>query len=214
VSPIVLPAPTDAELRASAAAFAGYANVDRSWLRFLDETGGAVDLSHPAHRTMLLRWLNTWGCRIRYPRPGEPAPFDADLHAWWNTWNTALPRHDLATLTDGEIGATSEAYAALTEVAVSDKRRLGPTAAAKALYALRPEAVMPWDAAIAARLYGARDAGAFAQHLRLGRAWAQAVLARGPVALRPGISLAKLLDEHLYETITRSPAKETHGHRG
>lgn len=103
--------------------------------------------------------------------------------------------------------------ASLAQVRVSGgraARTLGPTAASKLLYALRPAVIMPWDAAIATRMYGVRDGAAFGRHLRLGRAWARTIIAETgadettlPELIgRPGISLAKILDEHLYVTIT------------
>ncbi|MET7403486.1 hypothetical protein ABZS66_59445, partial [Dactylosporangium sp. NPDC005572] len=106
--------------------------------------------------------------------------------------------------------ALGAAYAALAAAPAGPSRTLGPTAAAKALYALRPDTVMPWDAAIAATLHGARDGAAFTRHLTLGRAWAAALVAETGVedaALpaflgRPGVSLAKLLDEYTYVFVT------------
>ncbi|MFE2152842.1 hypothetical protein ACFXAO_22715 [Streptomyces lavendulae] len=69
---------------------------------------------------------------------------------------------------------------------------------------------MPWDAAIATRLHGARDAAAFDRHLRTGRAWARAALAESGLDEeeltarlgRPGLPLAKVLDEYLYVTLS------------
>jgi hypothetical protein len=210
-------APDLAALERSARVFNGFGSADITWLRLLDETRPGLDLARAGHRTLLLRWLNSWGCRIRYPREGEPAPFDTGLAAWWQEWQPALPTASLPDLADGDIDACAGAYAALAAVEVSagrPHRTLGPTAAAKALYALRPDTVMPWDAAIAARLYGRRDAAAFGQHLRLGRAWAAAVIAEtGADAAaiprlvgRPTASLAKLLDEYLWVTITMAGA--------
>ncbi|ANN17022.1 hypothetical protein SD37_16120 [Amycolatopsis orientalis] len=204
--------PPLAELRRTAEVFNGFANADTSWLRLTRETRSAIDLSQAAHRTILLRWLNSWGCRIRYPREGEPAPFDDGIRTWWETWGAALPEADLAHLTDAGIDTAAKAYADLSGVVVSagrTRRTLGPTAAAKALYALRPNTIMPWDAAIAVTLHGARDGAAFGRHLRLGREWAAAVIAEansngdGISALvgRP-VSLAKVLDEYLYVAIT------------
>jgi hypothetical protein len=206
-------APNLADLRAAAVVFNGFANVDSTWLSLVDATKPAVDLAHAEHRTMLLRWLNSWGCRIRYPREGEPAPFDTGISAWWESWRSALPQVSLALLTDADIDATATAYAELAAVEVSagrTRRSLGPTAAAKALYALRPQAIMPWDAAIARQLHADRDGAAFGRHLRLGRAWASAVIEEsggGENAVpglvgRPAVSLAKILDEYLYVTIT------------
>jgi hypothetical protein len=193
--------------------FNGFANVDTTWLQLAETAKPAVDLSCADHRALLLRWLNSWGCRIRYPRDGEAALFDAGISDWWSSWRSALPSVDLAHLSDGNIDAVAVAYAALAAVEVSAgraRRTLGPTAAAKALYALRPRAIMPWDAAIAARLYGSRDSTAFGRHLHRGRDWASAVIAESggdedavPGLIgRPTMSLAKILDEYLYVTIT------------
>ena len=216
--------PTVADLRRAATVFRGFVNVDAAWLRVradIAAEGGARsvpgadpgwDLSAAGHRTALLRLLNAWGCRIRYPRPGEPDPFDGAAAAWWRTWSAALPAGELADLSEAAVDAVAAAFGQLCAVPVSStpRRTLGPTAAAKALYALRPRAVMPWDAAIAQARHGARDAEAFGRHQRLGRGWARAVLAESglaaaelPAALgRPAVSLAKVLDEYLYVTVT------------
>lgn len=199
-------------LRETAFLFNGFSGVDKTWLQLLEDTKPAIDLSLPDHRTILLRWLNSWGCRIRYPRPGEPAPFDTGAAKWWESWSAVLPDVSLVWLTDDDIEAVASAYAELAAMPVASgkvRRTLGPTAAAKALYALRPNAIMPWDAAIAAELHGGRDGAAFGRHLRLGREWAAKVIAEagGEDAVaglvgRPGISVAKILDEYLYVTIT------------
>ncbi|WP_410662472.1 hypothetical protein [Amycolatopsis sp. lyj-84] len=203
------PLPPLSELRRAAEVFNGFANADTSWFRLTTETRSAIDLSQAAHRTILLRWLNSWGCRIRYPREGEPAPFDAGVQAWWDTWGTTLPTVDLVHLTDAGIDTAAKAYSDLSEVVVSAgraRRTLGPTAAAKALYALRPNTIMPWDAAIAAALHGDRDGAAFGRHLRLGREWAAAVIAEAgdgiPALVGRPVSLAKILDEYLYVVFT------------
>jgi hypothetical protein len=205
--------PALADLRGTAAVFNGFTNADASWLRLVADTAPGPDPGRADHRALLHRWLNTWGCRIRYPHPGEPAPFEEGVAAWWHACQTALPETSLARLTDAGVDAAAESYASLAQVCVSAggaARTLGPTAAAKLLYALRPAAIMPWDAAIAIRMYGARDGAAFGRHLRLGRSWARAVIAEtgadettlpGLIG-RPAISLAKILDEHLYVTIT------------
>ncbi|MEY9944321.1 hypothetical protein ABH937_001384 [Kitasatospora sp. GAS1066B] len=213
------PGPNLARLRAAAAVFAGYGDgVDAGWERWAATTAPIPDLARPEHREALHRWLNSWGCRIRYPRSGEPDLFSAALAGWWTEYGATLPDPEpettITSLTDRQITALAEAYAALAALRVSPSRTLGPTAAAKALYALRPAAVMPWDAAIAARLHGARDGAAFQRHLRSGRAWARAVLAESglaeaelPAALGRGtVPLAKVLDDYLYVTITAGEA--------
>jgi hypothetical protein len=204
-----------AQLRTSAQVFAAYTGVDRTWLELRELTAPGPDLTDPVHRTALHRWLNSWGCRLPYPREGEPYVLGEGLAAWAD--KHPLPGTHLPDLTDPEIDALATAYADLAHLPAKSpprSRTLGPTAAAKALYALRPHTVMPWDAAIAGELYGARDGAAFARHLRTGRAWARAVLAESGLdadALvadlgRPAVTLPKVLDEHLYVTITRRTA--------
>ncbi|CAM5531975.1 MmcQ/YjbR family DNA-binding protein [Streptomyces narbonensis] len=207
--PPVVEAPAFADLRAAAEVFNGFTGVDRSWLALRERTHPGLDPARVDHRDALLRWLNSWGCRIRYPRAGEPAPFDTGLAGWWAAWSDTLPRGTLAGLDDAAVAAFGRAYGDLVTLPVTTGRlvrSLGPTAAAKALYALRPEAIMAWDAAIAERLHGTRDAAAFTRHLALGRDWARAVLAEtgateaalpGLVG-RPDVPLSKILDEFLY----------------
>ncbi len=210
-----VPAPTVAALAHSVAVFTGFANVDRAERQFATDTAARPDLGRLDHRSALLRFLNAWGCRIRLPRPGEPDLFDTGIAAWWGTFSPTLPRPSLDRLSDAAIRRLVAPFDALAAVRVTPARTLGSTATAKALYALRPRSVLPWDAAIATTLHGGRDGAAFARHLMLGRDWANALLAelgsRGrsvtaaeaPALLgRGGVSLAKILDEYTFVTIT------------
>ncbi|MFF5232696.1 hypothetical protein [Dactylosporangium sp. NPDC000521] len=207
---MTLPPPTVERLAHSVAVFNGYANADRTWHDFVARTAPGPDLDRPEHRRLLHRWLNSWGCRIRYPRDGEPDLFDAGIAGWWAASGATLPAGPLRLASDGDLAALGTAYATLAAVPAGPRRTLGPTAAAKALYALRPDTVMPWDAAIAVTLHGARDGAAFTRHLALGRAWAAALVAATgtddaslPAFLgRPSVTLAKLLDEYTYVSIT------------
>jgi hypothetical protein len=207
------PAPSVDELRAALAGPGALGPVDRSADALRAATAPAIDLSQPSHRAALHQWLNAWGCRIRYPRPGEPDRFDVGLAEWWSRRGRRLRRIDepLADLTDRDIGAVADAYDDLRGVPVATDARghdrtVGPTAAAKCLYALRPRSVMPWDLMIAERLHGGRDRDAFARHLALGRAWARSLLAQSgldePALVaelgRPDASLARVLDEYCW----------------
>lgn len=213
--------PMNQDLLASAVQrFAQYTRVDEIWDAYLAATSGRPDLAEPAHRKALHRWLNLAGCRIRYPRPGEPDPFDAGLAAWWRSRGGDLPGRTLAELTDDDADALGDCFTALaaTPAAVSPAgrvRTLGPTAAAKALHALRPHTLMPWDEAIAGHLHGARDGSAYAAHQRLGRDWAARLLTEarlgtdldGALAYadklgRPARPLPKMLDDYCYLAIT------------
>jgi hypothetical protein len=197
----------------------GAAGPDASWRALLDATAPAIDLSRAGHQQAVLRWLNAWGCRIRYARPGESDVTGTGLRRWWAAWAGSLPPVGvtLAELTDPVIDGLGPAYAALVAVAVSGPPRvrgLGATAASKLLYALRPAALMPWDAAIAQALHGGRDAAAYVAHQRLGRDWASGVLAEagldepGLAASlgRPDRTLAKMLDDYCYLAFTRGTA--------
>lgn len=210
-----LPSPTRATLADAGRAFARLGAVDRSWHQLQVDTSGAVDLSLPGHRALLHRWLNSWGCRLPYPRNGGTAVLETELARWWEAHGDALPRRRLAALTDADLAALARAFDDLAgcDAGNDDRRRtLGATAASKALYALRPGAGMPWDAAIAIRLHGGRDGAHYERHLRLGRQWARSLLTDTGLTEaeladhcgRPGISLAKVLDEYCYLALTRS----------
>ena len=179
--------------------------------------GGEIDLSLVERRRVLHRWLNAWGCRIRYARPGEPDLFDAGIAAWWGRRGAHLATvtGSLSDLSDDQITCLSAAFEDLRSLPIArtvagTDRTMGPTAAAKALYALRPRAVMPWDLMIAERLHGGRDAVAFMAHLRLGRDWARQLLRdtgwdepRLAAELgQPGATLARLLDQYCYVRFT------------
>ncbi|MEV0405012.1 hypothetical protein [Actinoallomurus sp. NPDC050550] len=203
-------------LRAAVTAFGGFTGADRASAALALATAPRPDLTVPAHRRALLAWLNSWGCRIRYPRPGEPDLFDLSVGAWWTRRRHALPDEDtaLSALTDEAIAELGECYEDLAAAQVGSPARpraLGPTAASKLLHALRPKALMPWDEAIADHLHGARDAAAYTAHQRLGRAWATGLLAEAGVDEeeladrlgRPGRPLAKMLDDYCYLRFTR-----------
>jgi hypothetical protein len=142
------------------------------------------------------------------------------LAEWWARWGVALPARapTLAELDDAAIDALGPAYAALVAVPMSGPPRargLGPTAATKLLYAMRPAALMPWDAAIADCLHRGRDAAAYVAHQRLGREWAIRVLAEAGLdepALaaslgQPDRTLAKMLDDYCYLAFTRGTVR-------
>ena len=182
--------------------------------------GDRPDLTNPEHAAELLAWLNKWQCRIRKPRPGEVNFFADSLEAWWKTFEGELPSVTvgLAQMSDAELQRLSGAYADLymrTGAVNSNGRRrgVGPTAAAKLLYFVRPKGVTAWDKAISQRTGGGSNGEAFLEHLTLCRRWAESIEAEGqqlglnadeigPHLGRPKSSVAKLIDEWLYGTIT------------
>jgi hypothetical protein len=213
----VTESPSIDAVRSRVRAFSESPQADRSFEVLRTATSPDVDLSRPDHRQAVHRWLNAWGCRIRLARVGESDPFDAAIESWWELARHCLREIDapLAQLTDADLQRLGAVFDSLSASIVAfDKngksRSLGPTAAAKTLYALRPQSVMPWDLAIAARLHGARDGTAFTSHLALGRQWANSLLEESGLdeanlvaALgRPGSTLARVLDEYCFVRYT------------
>lgn len=201
-------------LRVAVARFRGTAEV-------LSETpsclAGCVSESLSPERCRdALVWLNSWGCRIQYPREEDVDLFGTGLQDWWNAYRTDLPspKVALASLTNRDIANAQRAYMALRGLRVGRPerpRRLGSTAATKLLHALRPPALMPWDDAIAQALHGAQEGDAYAGHLSLGRRWARDLLRRSDLdeaglSTRlgcPGRPLSKILDDYCYLRFTR-----------
>jgi hypothetical protein len=187
----------------------------------LSATGGAADMAVAGERDELRRWLNTWGCRLRYPQPGEPDVFSDSLARWWASSGSGLPDVPVAELSDAGVGTLADSYADLAARpaalltragAPAGHRAIAPTAASKIMFALRPETVPPWDAAIARATAGGTSRDHFASHLEAARAWAGSVqdearrhgIADVPAYVgQPGSSLARVWDEWLYLTITR-----------
>jgi hypothetical protein len=181
--------------------------------------GPHCDPTNPLHAADLRVWLNKWICRIRVPSAGELDPFVANLADWWIAVRASLPDESarLAALTDCQLYSIAAAYGSLAPLTAAinrngKSRTFGPTATAKVLYFVRPLAVTAWDKAISAHVPG-HGSPAFLEHLRRCRAWANALIAEaiangldedliGPSVGRPVSSVAKLIDEWLYRTVT------------
>lgn len=193
---------------------------DRTLRDARNEIGDYPDPANPQHARRLRKWLNDWLCRIGYPT-GDSDVFTDSLAAWWVSHADSLPPAGtrLAQLTEGQIDRLSCAYADLyVRPAAVDRRgrirRIAPTAAAKLLYFVRPCTVTAWDRAISLRTGGGRDGEAFRAHLDICRRWAANLETEGqelglrpseigPSLGRPESSVAKLIDEWLYATVTR-----------
>ena len=192
---------------------------DRTLEAARKDIGSHPDLADPEHAKRLRIWLNQWLCRIGYPGT-ETDVFVGSLAAWWDSGKDTLPPEDkrLAVLTDADLQVISGAYGDLyiRPAAISKTgriRRVGPTAAAKLLYFVRPYAVTAWDKAISIGMGGGHDQAAFLRHLTTCRSWAFSLETQGwelgltpdeigPYLGRPASSVAKLIDEWLYATVT------------
>jgi hypothetical protein len=173
-------------------------------------TGGTVDLQNPNHVEALLAWLNDWQCRI----DGKSfTVLAAKLTQWFESWNPRLlkPEVTLTDASDHELNDIADAYAELKQV-----RGLGPTITSKILFAVRPEAAIPWDAPIQTEFQlqpGERND--YRAMLALSKSEAEAVIADAarcgvaseqciPAAIgSPARTLVRLIDEYHWITITR-----------
>jgi len=119
-------------------------------------TPGGVDLANLDHRTSLLNWLNDWGCR-HLSKESHPIASSAILD-WHNQFGIKLfpTGKALWELDNLEMAAVVEAYGSLKDRTGARPTRggkqlqvdIGPTATSKILFAIRPEALMPWDEAM------------------------------------------------------------------
>jgi hypothetical protein len=182
-------------------------------------TGGTADLSDPDHRDALLRWLRRWGCR--HLRRDDNALASEALREWATGWEARLPAPGvtLDRLGAEELDTLAAAYGALAGLAAGFRAgrrepiavRFGATAAAKALYVLRPDACPPWDEPI--RAHHGWDGSAASYRAALSRASAELAEAAESAGVavadlpaligRPGSSPARLVDEHDWVRATR-----------
>ncbi len=211
---------TGEEVAAALRAFAAIAGPDASLAQLRETTRPAIDLSSAVHREALLRFLRAWGCR--HLRRADTERSSEALASWWTRFGSTLPRAGVALtdLDDAELERLGDAYAALArapaagrtaargEVSVS----FGDTAAAKALFAIRPQAVPPWDEPMRRAFgWGRVDASEYATFLAAVREAIAGLAERLrvepfelPGALdRPASSPVKIVDEFLWVRITR-----------
>jgi hypothetical protein len=185
---------------------------DVALARFLEGTNAAADLCNSEHRDLTLQWLRDWGCRGL--RREDNAGSSAALREWWEDWADVLPATDvtLDALDDYGLDVAAEAYGDLARRPAAQRQhrdgftivRFGPTTAAKAMYAVRPHAFLPWDDAIRKKLGFREDAAAYRQALV--RARDELTEAVGQAGIdphelpeligRPQSTPPKLVDEH------------------
>jgi hypothetical protein len=208
------------QVAAALRAFGASAGLETSLADLRDTTEPAIDLSVRAHREALLRFLRAWGCR--HLRRDDTGRSSRVLASWWRRFGPTLPppTATLTDLDDEQLAALGRAYAALArspaafrasrdgDVSVS----FGDTAAAKALFAIRPQAVPPWDEPMRRAFgWGRVDAEEYATFLAAAREATIGLAERLqiepselPAALgRPTSSPAKIVDEFLWIRITR-----------
>ena len=148
------------ELASACSLYSARFGVDAALSEFRRATRPRLDITKPHHRKALLVWLNKWGCRHIAIEDHPTA--SRSLAKWALDYAPTLPgpRARLWNeASDKALNAAAEAYDGLRSARAGLRSRgskawpvsLGPTAAAKALYALRRNFFPPWDNAIRKR---------------------------------------------------------------
>lgn len=175
----------------------------------LEEAAPVIDLQSPIHTDAVLRWLNKWGCRIAKTRFSV---LTQELSKWFRARMPNLPplEAELVNLGPAELDEIADAYGALLNIP------LGPTPAAKIMFALRPASAIPWDKQMRTEFnLLAGDVPSYREMLQRSKDEIGGLIAdcrrrdvhnwhdipnREP---GPGRTLVRLLDEYHWITITR-----------
>lgn len=197
----------------------------------LSETDGHPEPSLSQHQLKILKWLNGWGCRHIAKEFHELAA--EEITSWYQKYGHQLfdrnrNLHDLSKDELAFIGLIYEDLSGRT-VAYRGHRRsgdlikvkFGPTATAKFLFAIRPRALMPWDASIKKEWGYDESAESYVNFLiKVQEAIRELEtsckqygfeLAELPQKLgKPNSTIPKLIDEYFWVTITKKckPSRE------
>lgn len=175
--------------------------------------GPTPDLTKRDTANAILEWLNDWQCRLCEEE------FDtaiAELKKWQKAFGSELAsiKSNLLELNDSELNNASLVYADLFKRKANQRRTFGPTATTKTLFILRQNALPAWDKAIreglefddkpSSYLLFLKHSQKQLQELKTSCKAAGVDIADVPKLVnRPNSSLAKLVDEYNWVTITR-----------
>lgn len=211
---------------------------DGGYYKFLTQTSPTLDLTKEPHRKSLLTFLNSWSCRQFVVAHHDQAA--KQIEEWHQKFSSKIFPTDtsLLSLTNHELDTVEEAYNDLVNRFAAKKTlkgkgekkgvdkevdvRFGPVGTAKIFFALRPNALMPWDDAIIDGLKLDDSSGSYRRYLEKGKEWLNELseeckkqgfaLADLPNMVgRPKSTLPKLIDEYLWVTVTNKrqlPTKE------
>ena len=204
---------------------------NRSLGRLDKATGSSIDLTNPEHRIALIKWLNDWGCR--HLSEDQHDVTSNSILKWYQVDGASLFANEkpLWNMEDGELEIAARVYGSLKDktgawrVRCGSKREvhIGPTAASKILFAIRPKALMPWDEAMRAAFKCEGSPESYVRYLKTIRNLAFHIgdLCRNkgfqiddlPRKLRrPNSTVLALVNEYIWVTETRKvelPSSET-----
>lgn len=216
------------ELAYACRLYATVTDFDSSIKEFRHATNPALDIANPKHRKALLVWLNSWGCR-QFAKDYHSMASKA-LMEWGRHHLDRLPHRTVALteLTHGVLETAAQAYGDLKDRHASIRMlkssaypvTFGPTGAAKVLYALRPDAFLPWDDPIREHFGYDGSTDSYREFLssvqkEVGDLQGEAArfgikVGDIPFAVRrPESSIPKLIDEYYWVTITMGCAPAT-----
>ena len=196
---------------------------DSSYRRLRNDTLPQVDLLLQSHQLSLLRWLNDWGCR-QFAKEHHRLAAN-EIGDWYRGISSSLFPSDrtLLSISDEDLNLVQDAFDNLAHRTASRRKakegslsriEIGPTGAAKILFAIRPHALVPWDIQIRGEFGLDGSARSYRSFLLLVKEHLTELnnecekhglnIADLPVVLRRQEStLAKLVDEFFWVTITR-----------
>ena len=210
------------ELAYACRIYGGLTKFDVGYLDFVDKTGGSLNFRDSAQMKALLVWLNSWGCRqfaLAYHRQATES-----IQRWAKHWESNLPDSSTTTghLSDRDIEMVGDAYANLSKRLASKRTangneyivRVGPTGAAKILFAARPRAFPPWDDPIRAKLGFDSSPRSYCDYLATVREQVRELILEAteigvpaeniPLEIgRHRFTLPKLIDEYNWVTLTK-----------
>lgn len=218
---------TLAEIAVAHLLFDSLTTYNASLADFRSATGSGLDLAISEHRRALLKWLNEWGCRHLSKKNHQVA--SKSILDWYQGGHSTLfgGNMPLWQLDDRELETAASAYGSLKHRLGARHSRyndelqvhIGPTAASKILFALRPKALMPWDEAMR-RTFDCDD-GSLESYVRYQRIMRSTSLHVADLCRRKGFSIddlpekivragstvVELLNEYIWVRTRKIPIK-------
>jgi len=193
---------------------------DYSYEQFRQSTEDSPDLCKQEHRNALLEFLNKYGCR-HITKDSHEKIASKKIVDWYKEYYGKLPqkRERLWDLEDEKLKSFDEIHINLSKLVVACRRdetnvQMGLVGAAKMLFAIRPNVFPPWDNAIREELKDSYSVKSYADYLQYVK---KVILNLEEICNihninidnlpqnldRPKSTVAKLIDEYLWVTITK-----------
>jgi len=209
------------------------AGFDESYTDYLSTTQNSTNLSLINHREALLAWLNKWGCRQFAQKSHEIA--SQEILLWYSEYEGVLLNYKnrkIQELSDAELTNIPEMFDGLSgkkASIVNNKnnsaliKTVGPTGAAKILFAIEPDVFIPWDIPMREKFGYDGSGNSYVEYLKYVKGMINEIrqeCSNYSVSIedlpdhidRPQSSLTKLIDEYHWITITKRcepPARHT-----